>query len=569
MAVDGDVTIYNAGLACVPSRQHDPCESVVAFDYVADRNALADGVAILISEFSGDLSLSVNGQILAATHNKSRLLRLLPQQPVLVDVADFLIKNGANRIELRVRSGSILGGFLSKVVIGKRDAVAVRYDRAVLFLATMPTLFGGALLLIAAITSYLAIRHRDRKFLLGAITSLSFGTSILCDITTFDLHPSLLVGIRLLRMVAGSYTMAFVFSVSDRPYPLSLRALAALPAAFFMIFMLSTDRYEAGIVTIVFWVLLILLMLHGILLLFLQQIKSPNKPSPVLLVLGSFGVLSASVNFAQSMGFAFEFSNVMRGFGPIIFVMALGFYLIIDISNKTLRIEQANEIMADEIQRVTKKLTAIHEDSEQRRRSLVIQNERQRLMGDLHDGLAGNLISIQALTSEIDEVSVGQINKLARQALLDLRLVVESLDSFNGDLAAVLAAFRERIMPQYQKSVTQIEWDISSAPALLHLTPEISLGIFRILQEAITNSVRHGAARKIRITARSLRGDPMQVLIFVTDNGGAVQPVIPGFGMRNMMRRASIIGATVQFRFSTKGTTVLLYLGRSEQNGRG
>lgn len=563
MTMDGDIAVYHTGMACVPSREHDPCESVAAFFYVPKGGTTTGGVAILIDEFSGDLSLSVNGQLLAATYNRSKVLRLLPQHPVKVDVPANVLQRGVNRIELRLRSGSILGGFLSRVVVGASGPITASYERSVFWLSTVPTLFGGALALIAAMTGYLGLRHRDRKFILCAIICTSFGISMINDIVPNEIYPSVMVGVRLLRMVAGAYTMAFIFSVSNLPYPVSLRALATFPVAFYSVFTLSTDRYEAGVATIIFWMLLIALMLHGVIILILTQIKSPKRPSPVLLVIGAFGLLSVCVNFAQSLGFSFDFSNVVRGFGPILFVLATGFYLIVDVSNKTAQIERANDVMSEEIRRVTTSLEEIHLSAERHRRSLLIQNERQRLMGDLHDGLAGNLITIQALASDSDAASVGQISSLARRALLDLRLVVESLDSFDGDLAAVLAAFRERIMPQYQQSVARIEWDISAAPIMGNLSPEISLGIFRILQEAIANSVRHGAARNIRVTARPLRGDPNRVLIFVTDDGTPALPVTPGFGMRNMLRRAASIDATVRFRFSRKGSTVLLCLGRN------
>jgi two-component system sensor histidine kinase UhpB len=176
----------------------------------------------------------------------------------------------------------------------------------------------------------------------------------------------------------------------------------------------------------------------------------------------------------------------------------------------------------------------------------------------LHDGLAGNLISIKALAADTEEDSLPKINDLARLALLDLRLVVESLDSFDGDLAAVLAAFRERILPQYQQTEPQLTWDFSDAPHLEGLTPEINLGIFRILQEALANAFRHGNARHIRVTARSMRGAPDVALILVADDGKPDRTAAPGFGIRNMRRRAASIGAGMRIMFTERGTAVIL-----------
>lgn len=247
-------------------------------------------------------------------------------------------------------------------------------------------------------------------------------------------------------------------------------------------------------------------------------------------------------------------------------VVSMSLYLVKQFSDKTIRIERTNDEMAEEIERVTRTLKENHLAAEENRRSLLIQRERQRLMGDLHDGLAGNLITIQALTSEKAPSSLPQINTLARQALLDLRLVVESLDTFEGDLAAALAAFRERIMPQYSQREPKIHWNLQDAPNLLHLTPETSLAIFRILQEAVNNAVRHGRARNVYVVARTKRGPKKHPLIMVIDDGKPNLPVFEGFGMRNMQRRARSIQADLQFHFGSRGTVVRLQLNVGSQD---
>jgi signal transduction histidine kinase len=181
-------------------------------------------------------------------------------------------------------------------------------------------------------------------------------------------------------------------------------------------------------------------------------------------------------------------------------------------------------------------------------------------MGDLHDGVAGNLITIQALTDVYDPKSKGEINALSKRALLDLRLVVDSLENFEGDLIAVLSALKERLTPWHSSTPLRVQWDWRNAPTLEKLRPEVNLSIFRIVQESIANSMQHGHADRIHIIVRAAKSPDYKAEIWILDNGksGAKRP--PGFGLQNMRRRAALMDGKLYFRFTTAGSGVLLML---------
>jgi signal transduction histidine kinase len=181
-------------------------------------------------------------------------------------------------------------------------------------------------------------------------------------------------------------------------------------------------------------------------------------------------------------------------------------------------------------------------------------------MGDLHDGVAGNLVTIQALTEVYDPKAKGEIRDLSRRALLDLRLVVDSLENFEGDLIAVLSALRERLAPWQSGTNLKIEWDWRNAPKLEKLRPELNLSIFRIVQESIANSMQHGDADRIHIIVRSAKARNFEAEIWILDNGKAGAKRPPGFGLQNMRRRAAMMDGKLMFRFTRAGSGVLLML---------
>jgi signal transduction histidine kinase len=72
-----------------------------------------------------------------------------------------------------------------------------------------------------------------------------------------------------------------------------------------------------------------------------------------------------------------------------------------------------------------------------------------------------------------------------------------------------------------------------------------SLHLYRIIQEAVNNSVRHGKARKIHIEAKQ---DGKDVTITVLDDGSGLSERTtqnPGLGLRIMEYRARMLGATL------------------------
>jgi signal transduction histidine kinase len=78
--------------------------------------------------------------------------------------------------------------------------------------------------------------------------------------------------------------------------------------------------------------------------------------------------------------------------------------------------------------------------------------------------------------------------------------------------------------------------------------------VYRLVQEAVNNAVRHAEATEVRI---SLTTDgQQQVTLQVQDNGSASSDAIAGFGLRSMAERARLLGGTLTVDFSPQGTRV-------------
>ena len=120
-------------------------------------------------------------------------------------------------------------------------------------------------------------------------------------------------------------------------------------------------------------------------------------------------------------------------------------------------------------------------------------------MRDLHDGLGGQLVSIVAL-SERSAWEGDRIGDAARAALKDLRLVIDAMDDIDGDLMLALGAWRERTAAQLRPHGLPLEWHVltpDGMPVHPELRPWHVIQILRLLDEAVTNAVKHAGAKRI------------------------------------------------------------------------
>ncbi|KAH1281794.1 hypothetical protein KXX11_004118, partial [Aspergillus fumigatus] len=172
-------------------------------------------------------------------------------------------------------------------------------------------------------------------------------------------------------------------------------------------------------------------------------------------------------------------------------------------------------------------------------------DERQRLMQDMHDGLGSSLIS--AIRSvEGGGMSDEKISQILKSCLDDLKLTLDSLEPVEADLLLVLATLRYRLEPRLEGTGVSLRWEVQELPALQWLDPSSALHILRIVQESISNILRHTRATEIRVET-ALDGSGVRVTIEDNGQGFDVDKVLSspsGRGLQNQRRRARSIQGT-------------------------
>lgn len=206
--------------------------------------------------------------------------------------------------------------------------------------------------------------------------------------------------------------------------------------------------------------------------------------------------------------------------------------------------------------RVEGELTARLHEAELRSAELELVDQRVRIARELHDVVAHGMsvITVQAgfaglVADDAVEVrtALGVIERAGRQTLDEMRTLLEVLrDGSEGapslrpaprirDLESVVAGIRE----------TGIEVDFTAVDPATELSALMELTAYRIVQEALTNVVKHSGASRVVVSVEPREGE----LVVVIQDDGAVRPAAatqPGHGITGMRERCHILGGTLE-----------------------
>jgi signal transduction histidine kinase len=217
---------------------------------------------------------------------------------------------------------------------------------------------------------------------------------------------------------------------------------------------------------------------------------------------------------------------------------------------------------------------ATEREREQARRASA--EERVRIARDLHDVVA-HAMSIIAVRSGVARMvldvrpeeareALGIIEGTSRQAMAEMRLLVGVLRDADGEdpqadrgPAPGLASL-PGLVTQISQAGVPVGVRVEGEPR--PLSPGVDLSAYRIVQEALTNVVRHAAPATAELT---LRYSPGEVVIEVTDNGQTDLKPAPraraadgaGHGIAGMRERVAVYGGKLLAGPTASGFRVL------------
>lgn len=194
----------------------------------------------------------------------------------------------------------------------------------------------------------------------------------------------------------------------------------------------------------------------------------------------------------------------------------------------------------------------------------VSEDERRRLGQELHDGLGQQLTGVTLLTKALQgrltrdqhpaQTDAAEIAELLGRVLSDMRRQAHGLYPVELERSGLTTALEELALTHRQ--LYGIECRYTQRGTLPVFDKSTSLHLYRIVQEATHNAVRHGEAKRICIRAERSAN---VLRVEVEDNGRGIRlrKSMPGMGINVMRYRASVLGATLDVQRADAGGTMV------------
>lgn len=181
-----------------------------------------------------------------------------------------------------------------------------------------------------------------------------------------------------------------------------------------------------------------------------------------------------------------------------------------------------------------------------------VENERQRIMRDLHDDLGSKLLVIAHSGTE-------GTRAIARSALQDVRDILQALDAGPTTLQALSDECRWELQSRAEAHGFSLHFERGDIAQDIALTAREATNIARVVREAVTNAVRHTRLQHLRVVWR-FDGDLLSIDLY---NDGCMNDPgqwSAGRGLRTMRGRMSDLGGAVDWTAEGRECRVALRL---------
>jgi two-component system NarL family sensor kinase len=189
--------------------------------------------------------------------------------------------------------------------------------------------------------------------------------------------------------------------------------------------------------------------------------------------------------------------------------------------------------------------------------------ERARLRRDLHDGLGPSLtgvgLGLEAVDNEAlpsrSRAIVARLRAEVSASLEETRRIIDDLRPGALETGDLLDLIRRRA--QHLSATTPLRVEVVAPAALPPMSPDVEAAVLRIVEEALTNVVRHAHATTCTVRIDDSAG----LCVEVTDDGvGFSGPREGGVGLSSMRSRAVALGGSLELARAERGTVLVARL---------
>ena len=269
------------------------------------------------------------------------------------------------------------------------------------------------------------------------------------------------------------------------------------------------------------------------------------------IVVGAAAVIISLIKYGYLIYYKFNLANVSQmAFFLLVNVLIL---VIAGFAQHNREERQKKDVLYRELLDAHRKLKQYSDEVGR----LSVVEERNRIARDIHDTIGHNMTALimqlqmaehlykedAAKAAELLASAVGT----AKDSLSGIREVVETLRGGETadpkDAIRLLAAeFADKTGVEIKLEITEDEGEGTPGKPSEKRNPAVDMALYRIVQEALTNAVRHGKATEISIDIQYLH---REIRFRIRDNGTGAQDIKEGFGLKGIRERAEAFGGKV------------------------
>lgn len=535
--------------------------------------APADAWAAYLPTVATTYQLYLNGVDIGTNGGMTGAIVRSMGVPRLDSIAPQLILPGSNELYLRLRVAQNLRGGLGAITIGPRAAVEPLYNQDYFARVALTRALNIALIFVGLLVLLLWLR-RPEASIYGYFAALSIVWSLRNFHYTISLPslPSNLWEAFILGSLGAVAVLLWLFILrfTGASLPRAERFLKWGCAVAVLILPLLSPLVVSAI-RVPWYVLCALIGAWSIVLLLGFGLKPENRRRTGVWVILGAEVMTLGLGLTDLAVTAhlLPFGPAARmAYGAPVLLCALVYALADGYFHTYDEVRSLNAHLERRVAERTLELQRTHERVRALERVTTLASERDRMMRDMHDGIGSQLITT------LDAVERGcrgpqDVAAMLRECIDDLRLMIDALEPDEQSLLIALANLRYRLEPRLAAAGLSLDWQVHDGIALP--TPSSVLQLLRIVQEGVTNVLKHAGATRLRLAARA-EGD--WLLLEIEDDGrGMPAPAPCGTvptrahrGVKNMRARAHQLGGSLEIGTSGRGTVLRVVVPMAAQS---
>ncbi len=548
----------------------------------SDTNSQTPVYGLLYTQIVIGADLYLNGKWIGGLPQSTETVRWSWYRPLLVPFPPHLLRNdGQPNVITVVQFARVPYTVFNRPYIGNLASLTVVNEVIKFISSTLSNAANIFCLIIGLfmIGAWLASPD-DKIFLFAGTAAILWALIFTLGLTTYvPMHLYKLWRLAIFMCESGlSIFMAkFVLEFIGEPLSKSRHYLLVGYASILPIVYLIGGIYTEYALDRFFTAPLIAGYIYACIRVAIYYKRTKNKSALILLIQSLLCAILALHDYGMLTG---DFLNIfpvdplwswsrilfepifLSHFGVPLLLLIMCYILLAQYQTQVHSIASANIHLQAKLKDREFELSLSHEHQRQLVRVEATRLERDRIYQDVHDGIGSRLVTaVFSLRQGHHEPNAIEAQLL--DCLSDLRLVINSQNEDDIDIQTAIFDYCSQQESHLVDSGLLLSYDVGQGPSI-KLPPHTQLNILRILQEALTNTIKHAEASEIFV---KLEHDGAELTLLVIDNGqgmgvsSAHQQKSASFGpsggrgLTGMAARATAIGGAFsigRFDFLTR-----------------